>query len=399
MNRPANDSFKWVVLTGALVIQVCLGVVYAWSVFQKPLIAEFGWTKSEANMTFSISLMAFAGFMIYAGRLQDRKGPRLVASIGGILLGAGFILASFTTELWHLYLSYGVLAGAGVGFAYVCPIAALMKWFPTSKGLISGIAVAGFGGGSLIFAPMAAQITAEQGWRTAFWILGIIFLVLVVIGAQAMKNPDDFEAATAKGDLSNGQFTPAQMMATNQFKLLWFIFMCSAMAGLMVIGHLSPFGQEGGLTAVEAAKAIGVLAIFNAVGRILWGWSSDKLGLTRAMAAMAIIQAGLMFILIKMNGTFLNLAIASAIVGFNYGGIFSLFPAATASFFGTRSLGANYALLFTAYGVAGLLGGQIGARVYDATESYFIAFVIAGILSLVAAGLSLMVHVPKPAEA
>ncbi|PIN70378.1 MFS transporter [Candidatus Woesearchaeota archaeon CG11_big_fil_rev_8_21_14_0_20_43_8] len=381
---------KWYVLVGALIIQMCLGVVYAWSVFLSPLMKEFGWAKTEASVAFTIALVSFAGFMIFAGRLQDKLGPRLIATIGGVLLGLGFILARFTTSLWMLYITYGVIAGAGIGFAYVCPIATLVKWFPQNKGLISGIAVAGFGAGSLVFAPLATSIIESTGWRSAFWILGLIFLVAVVLGAQLLRNPD--AAYTKKKEALKTKKTEEigwqEMLKRPVFWKLWVMFMFGATAGLMVIGHLAVFGREGGLTPEVAAAAVGVLAIFNGLGRIIWGLVSDIFGRVNAMTIMFGVQALMMFLLIKMNTSFWMLAFAVAFVGFNFGGNFALFPSATADNFGMKNMGANYGFMFTSYGFAGILGPMLGAKVFDATQSYFLAFAIAGGLCVIAAILS-----------
>ncbi|MFC2154033.1 OFA family MFS transporter [Candidatus Altiarchaeota archaeon] len=393
---------RWIVVVGALIIQMCLGVLYSWSVFLKPLMALFEWSKTDASIAYSLSLATFAVVMVFAGFWQDKKGPRLVASVGGVVMGLGFLLASKTTSLTWLYLSYGVLGGAGVGLAYVCPIAACVKWFPDKRGLISGLAVAGFGAGSLVFAPLAAKLIVSVGVLSTFFYLGVIFIIAVVLGAQLLRNPPEgyvpegWSPPTGKdGKKSVCDHSWREMLKTRQFYLMWLMFCFAALAGLMVIGHLAAFGKESGLDAETAAAAVGVLAIFNGAGRIVWGAISDKIGRTRTLLSMYLINGLIMLLLIKMGGSFITLAAASAVIGFCFGGNFSMFPSLTADYFGTKHVGINYGWVFTSYGIGGLAGPILGARVYDATQSYEMAFITAGVLCFIAAGMSFLTKPPK----
>jgi OFA family oxalate/formate antiporter-like MFS transporter len=397
LKKPIN---RWWIVLGALVIQLCLGAIYSWSVFVNPLKDTYGFTTTQTQAIFSVGLATFALVMIFAGRWQDRVGPRKVAIWGGIFLGLGYMAAAFVgPSFLRLAALIGVVGGAGIGLGYVCPIAALIKWFPDKRGLISGLAVAGFGAGAWIFAKLASNFIAIWNLRAAFMNLGMIFLVAVVIGALFLKNPPKdwkpkgFRVKASKKSTSK-DFTWQKMIKTPQFWLLWLMFTFGASAGLMVIGNLKPFGIYSGLAPAVAGSAVGILALFNGAGRIVWGSLSDKLGRTRAMFLMFLLQGLMVLSLMRMGSTAMLLTIAAAWVGFNFGGNFALFPSATADYFGTKNVGVNYGLVFTSYGVAGILGPILGGRVFDLTGSYLYAFIPAGVLCLIAALLSFFTKKP-----
>jgi MFS transporter, OFA family, oxalate/formate antiporter len=454
---------RWLVVIGAVMIQLILGTVYGYSIFWDPLTAEVfppivtaadvpqlaaegadlaGYTivadaaaatrqkavqQGYVKYAFSICILTFAIVMVIAGRVQDLKGPRFPAIVGGVLIGSGFILAGLmkspvvfyvahaactgavalvvlmiyhaifgkvdvaevpivryvpqalmtavivggvvlgnryvgqlgaTDKLFLLWGSIGFMAGAGIGFAYVCPIAALVKWFPKQKGLVSGIAVAGFGFGAYLFKGEnygALGFIRENSIVPFFLVHGAVCLVAITLGAMLLRNPPGVAAAATSTD-SKWQDT----LRRPAFYLLWLMFFSGALAGLMVIGVVKPFVQDrvlaGGLDAVAAsavgAAAVGYLAIFNAIGRIVWGFVSDRVGRTVAFTLMFLLQAGAMFALGHLHGA-LGLSIVASIVGFNFGGNFALFPSATADLFGAKNLGANYGWVFTSYGIAG----------------------------------------------
>lgn len=396
-----NTPNRWIIVAGALLIQLCLGAIYSWSVFVKPLKDVYLYSTTQTQVVFSVALATFALVMVFAGRWQDKRGPRVVASVGGIVLGLGYVLASFTGGSYlGLAATIGLVGGAGIGLAYVCPIAACVKWFPEKRGMVSGLAVAGFGAGAWIFAKLGANFVESYGLLTAFQYLGLIFLTAVVAGAQLLRNPPEgwkpagFNPPVQQVKKARVDYTWREMIATRQFFLLWFMFMFGAAAGLMVIGNVKPFGIYAGLDAVTATSAVGVLALANGAGRIIWGAVSDQLGRTRAMSLMFVLQGVMMLVLIHMGSSKALLTLAAAWVGFNFGGNFALFPSATADYFGTRNVGINYGLVFTSYGVAGIVGPILGGRVFDATGSYMWAFIPAGIACLIAAGLSLATKPP-----
>ncbi len=430
--RKAN---RWSIVAGALIVQIALGTVYAFSVFVKPLELEFGWSRTTTQWAFSFALLTFAVSMIPAGKLQDRIGPRKVATIGGLLLGLSFILSALLVSgdrPWALYLTYGVIGGAGIGFAYVCPIAASVKWFPDKKGLITGFAVAGFGAGALFFAGPASTLLLPPGqtgdamglssilmvglgitkgsgfgigWQAFFILHGVVCAVIVTLGAILLKNPP--EGYTPEGwvppEVIPGSRQDADwraMLNTPLACMLWLTFIFGATSGLMAIGQWKPLmvtilgdrtfapiwmGSFG-----RFVEPVGILAIFNALGRIAWGKISDLIDRPRAMMMMFLAQ-GMAFMFLASVESHLAIFLASAWVGLNFGGNFALFPSATADYFGTKNLGMNYGWIFTAYGVAGILGPVVGGVLFDATNAYIMAFVFAGILCFIAAGCSVVV--------
>lgn len=395
MQQPFTEN-RWLVVAGALIIQICLGAIYSWSVFVNPLKEDFAYSTTQTQVIFSLALATFALVMIFAGRLQDKRGPRIVATLGGVVLGAGYLLASVSGGSFVLVaLAVGVIGGAGIGLAYVCPIAACVKWFPDKRGMVTGIAVAGFGAGAWLFAKVASGFIDAYGILVAFKYLGVIFILSAVAGAQLLRNPPEnwkpagWEASVSR--TKNDQiadFEWRDMIRYKQFWMLWVMFMFGAIAGLLVIGILKPYGLYSGLSAAAAANAVGILALFNGAGRIVWGMISDAIGRKNAMTAMFLLQGVMMLVLSEMGASELMLTVAAAWIGFNFGGNLALFPTTTADFFGTRHVGINYALLFTAYGVAGILGPVLAGSVFDLTGGYLWAFIPAGIACLIAAGIS-----------
>jgi len=410
---PSDKNFnRYLVVVGALITQICLGSIYAWSIFQTALKgAPYSWDPLLTQIPFSAGLASFAGFMVYAGRLQDRIGPTKVATIGGILLGAGYILGSFgdffsaNTSLSFLWitLTYGVIGGAGIGFAYVCPIAALVKWFPDIKGLITGIAVAGFGAGALIFAQVETYLIelGDGDIGLAFLVLGIIYLVAVGGSAQLLRNPPanwTAKKVTPAKEVTTSQPTTRdyewrEMIGTPRFWLLWSMFVIAASAGLMTIGNIKSFVQAQNISidAVMAATIIGILSIFNGLGRIAWGAVSDRIGRTVTMAVMFAVL-GLTMVVFGIQTNIWALTIGAGVIGFCFGGNFALFPSATADSFGTKNVGNNYGFVFTAYGVAGILGPSLAGWVVTSTGGYSTVFLILGFFAFVASALAVVTN-------
>lgn len=393
------EKKRWLVVLGALLVQLCLGAIYAWGAFTKALQDPNGiykFTATEAQIIFSAGLASFALTMIMAGRWQDRAGPRKVAITGGVVLGFGYILAGLIggTSFWSLLFFIGIMGGAGIGLGYVCPIAACVKWFPDLKGFVTGLAVAGFGAGAFIFVKLAGEwgnFIAIHGVNGTFTIFGFIFAITVIIGSLMLSNPPqgwkpaNWNPPAHIGNSTEQNYTQSETIRTAQFWFLWLTFAFSAGTGLMVIGSLKNFGElEGGLSAAAAGSALGFLALFNGLGRIVWGSISHSIGAKKSIAFMVLLQAIMMFVLPKMGTSVFNLTIAACWVGFNFGGNFSLFPLATAESFGTKNLGANYGALFTSYGVGGIVGPIMAGRIWDMMNTYRWAFMIAGFACIAA---------------
>lgn len=397
---------RWLFVIAAVLMQLGLGNVYSWSIFRNPLMSLHGWSIQEATLPFTICVVFFAVGMIVAGRWQDRVGPRIVAMTGGVLLGAGFLLASqLGRTLWGLYITYGVLTGLGVGFAYVTPIATCVKWFPDMRGFISGLAVLGFGAGSLIVAPVGTWLIPQIGVYGTFAVFGAAFGLLVVATGAILRNPPEgwkpagwTPPANGPGSAEHKDYPPSQMAKTFQFYLIWVVFLFWAGVGLMVISQAVPMGQElAGLSATVAAGALGLMSILNGLGRPAFGLLSDKLGRKGAtVLAQAVFIVTLLFILPNARD-FALYTLGISLIGFAYGGSLSVMPAFTADYYGTKHLGINYGWVFSAWGAAGVLGPIIGAQVRAATGAWGGAFVILAVLSAAAAALILIARPPKGA--
>jgi OFA family oxalate/formate antiporter-like MFS transporter len=404
------ETKRWIVVVGALLVQLCLGAIYAWGAFTKALqdpAGAYAFSATQAQAIFSAGLASFAITMILAGRWQDRIGPKKVALSGAVLLGLGYILAGLVggTNFWALLFFIGIVGGAGIGLGYVCPIAACVKWFPDLKGFVTGLAVAGFGAGAFIFVKLAGTwggFIANYGVNGTFTFFGIIFLVTVVIGALMLSNPPSGwkpagwnpPASATQGPKAE-DFSQGETIRTHQFWMLWLAFVFSAGSGLMVIGCVKNFGElVCGLDTATAASALGLLALFNGLGRIVWGTASQKLGARKSIAIMTMLQAAMLAGILKIGMTEMGLTVAACWIGFNFGGNFALFPLATAESFGTKNLGANYGAMFTSYGVGGILMPILAGKLWDAFGSYTWAFIIAAGICVLASILAATVKPP-----
>lgn len=388
---------RWFVVFGAVLIQINLGAVYAWSLFNQPLMDQFGWVREDVVVTFSITISVFAFVTIFAGKLQDQIGPRWVATIGGLLLGIGLMLASQATTLFQLYLFYGVIGGIGIGMTYVCPLSACVKWFPDKRGFISGIAVAGFGLGGLIYKPVIGYLIELLGVSSSFLYIGIIYMVLVIAGAQLLKNPPTTEAMSVNQTMAaiepDNQFTAKQMLSTNPFYLLWFMFLFGSVSGLMVISFAVDIGVElAGLTLEQAGNAVMVIAICNAAGRMVLGKLSDRFGRKNTLMMSYGLTALVMFYMSTGIMNYPLFLIAVSLIGFCFGGLLALFPSITVDYYGTKNMGSNYGLMYQAYGLSAFVGPFI-IKALPFTK----AFLLASLLCILAIAMAKLVKVPKKA--
>ena len=396
---------RWRVVVGGVLMNLALGSLYAWSVFVAPLEKEFGWTRAETSLVFTIAVVTFAITFIFGGRLQDRRGPRSAALIGAVLVSLGFLLTSATSSLTYLYLVFGVVVGAGNGFGYATPIPVMAKWFPDRRGLAVGLAVAGYGGGSAIFGPLAGNwLIPTYGWRATFQILGVIFFIMTMVGAFLLRNPPVgyrpagwAPAPAAKAAATTYEFSPGETLRTPTFYFMWIAYALGTSAGLMVISQLVPFARGQGVPLALATTAIFIGAIGNASGRIFSGWMSDALGRLNVLRAMIGISAVAMVILPHTGGiaavpVFLFLMVF--IVYYCYGTQLSVNASTTSDFWGTKNAGINYGMLFTAWGVAGIIGPRIGGVLFDKYKNYQVAFYTAAVLAVVALLAELLARRP-----
>ncbi|HTU27265.1 MAG TPA: OFA family MFS transporter [Pirellulales bacterium] len=476
----AMNYSRWLVVLGALLVQPCLGALYAWGVFSTPLqasrseltmtlsakllgvdreehaklVAEYtalkvavakakgtardaakeelkhflddvvptrltvpeefweyhhyGYSATAAQSIYATGILVFSLMMTIAGHWQDQIGPRRVAMTGGLLVAGGYAVAAIAgPSFWYVWFGIGLLGGAGIGVAYVCPVAACVKWFPDMRGLITGVAVAGFGGGAFLFINLAGKwgkLLTNEGISGTWLAFAVIFAVSITLGASLLRNPPAgwrpagwTAPETSATQTTRYEWTRAEAAGTKTFWMLWIAFFFAGGCGMMVISSLKDFGtREGGLSVAEAEGALGLLALFNAAGRITWGWVSQWLSPRRTLVIVQLLQAAMLLMLIEMGSQVWTLELAACWVGFHFGGNMSLFPVLAAEYYGTKNLGANYGLLITGYGFGGLVVPLWAGRVWDWTQSYYWAFIPASAGCMTAMVLMLLVRRPQP---
>ena len=431
MGQGITAQNRWRIVVGATLIQLALGAIYAWSVFTARLTdaaGPYAFSASQTAWVFSAGLATFAIVMVLAGRVLPRFGPRRLTVAGGLLLGGGYVLGGlYGNSFWPQLIGIGIVGGAGIGVAYVVPISVCVKWFPDKKGLITGLAVAGFGFGATIWVKLAGSwfggllnttsVLGLPGVQSVFVIYGIALAALVLLGSIVMINPpDDYLPAgwtptvTEHNDHEGAlEFRARDMLRTPQFYMLWSVFMFAGVSGLMVIYCIKLFGidalEHHGVSDAGAitGTAMAWYAIFNGVGRIAWGSISDRIGRKTTIMLMAALQGVTMLmtyhVFISFGLVYGFIAVA-ALIGFNYGGSFALFPAITADYFGNRNVGSNYGWMFTAYGVAGLAGPLLAGYFKDAAQGsaqpvvWMTPFIIAGGVCLL--GAIIMAFTTRP---
>lgn len=415
MSNKEVSKNRSLVVVGALLIQLSLGALYAWSVFTKPLV-DLGWTQTQTQVVFAANLAVFAIFMVLAGRWLPKLGPRKLATVGGTLFGLGYILAGIfgATNFWVLLFCIGIISGIGIGLAYVVPIAVGMRWFPDKKGMITGVSVAGFGFGAMLWVKLAGtwgNMIVNWGLGTTFIVYGVLFFGMVVIGGIWMLFPPEgwkpagWEPPVADGTKASVgaiDFQPSEMLHTPQFYMIFGAFLFSASAGLMCIGLMKLFPIEalqanGATPEIASAIAGTAMAVFfslgNGWGRIGWGLMSDKMGRKLSLIIMAASQGVMMLLFPFMAGVPGLLFLGAAIIGFNYGGAFALFPTITADVFGNKYIGQNYGWVFLSYGVGGIFGPILGGKMGD-MGNFPLAFAIVGVLCLFSAVLIAILKPP-----
>lgn len=396
---------RWWIAVAAILLQVALGAVYAWSVFRIPLAKEFHWTISQVTLTFTIAIMVLGFASFFGGLWLKRVGPRVVAMTGGALYGLGVFLASFSYHgLWWLYLTYGVIGGIGLGFAYIVPISVLVKWFPDRRGLMTGIAVGGFGAGALITAPVATRLIQSVGVLHTFAYIGIAFLIVTVAAGYFMQNPPDGwqpEGWTPKQkelvQKSAKDFTLGDALKTWQWWALWLLLFLNTSAGISIISQEAPMFQElAKVSAIVAAGMVGVVSIGNAVGRVFWAWASDMLGRRITFAAMFIVQIGLFWILPSLHSVTAVTVVAFLIL-LCYGGGFGTMPAFAADYFGPTNVGSIYGLILTAWGFASAFGPLLMAHMRQSSGSFASALHTIAVVMMLSVVLPLLVRPPARA--
>jgi OFA family oxalate/formate antiporter-like MFS transporter len=427
--KTAVGEHGWRVTFAGMGINLALGILYTWSVISSGIPEAWGWSQADKSLPYSVCCLIFCLMMVPAGRLQDKFGPRVVAAIGGVLVGIGFILASMTTTPLGFVIGFGIIAGAGIGFGYASATPPAVKWFPAAKtGLIAGIVVSGFGLASVYAAPLAKYLMVNYGIQKMMLILGIGFLVIIT-GAktiltplwfglsQMLQTPDPElqqlkyikehmegkSVKTEKAEIHDKEdFTPKQMLCTSQFYMLWFMYACGAGAGLMIISVVKKIVAAQVSSEALAVAAVVGLALGNGGGRIIAGMLSDKIGRKTTLFIFLVFQAVLIFLLTQAHGENIlasgpALIIITALIGANYGSNLALFPSITKDFYGLKNFGVNYGLVFTAWGIGGFLLAKYAGTIYDKYQTFNFAYYCASVLLILAAIMVFFVRHPHQA--
>lgn len=409
----ANDSstpggFRWLLVAGGLLLQFSIGAVYAWSVFGGALENAQSWelSKVRASMPFTVTIgMIFVGSYV-GGRVQDARGPRVVALAGGVIYSIGILLAGLTNgadDYWLLILGYGVISGFGLGCAYIVPIAMLQKWFPDKTGLITGLAVGGFGFGAVLTSPVAQWLIDRdpEDPTSAFLPLGIAYLLMSLVGASIFRNPPaDYvvpgaeKTAGGAAEKAGKDYTQGEALRTPQWYLLTAILTLSVSAGIALISQAKLSATDiAGVSVTGAATLVGVLAIFNGAGRIFWAGMSDRIGRMRTFAAILALQ-GICLILLPHAGSVLLFSVLAAIIYLCYGGTFGTMPATAGDFFGVRNAGAIYGLMLVGWSLGGIIGPLIASALIGEEKAYTVAYTTIGVIALVSVALTFVTKVP-----
>jgi OFA family oxalate/formate antiporter-like MFS transporter len=394
---------RWVIAIAGVFLQIALGAVYAWSVFRVPLSKQFGWSISEVTLTFTISIFVLGFASFFGGLWMNRKGPRVVALTAATLYGLGVFLASFSeNKLWWLYLSYGFIGGIGLGLGYIVPVATLVKWFPDRRGLITGIAVGGFGAGALITAPVATRLIQSVGVLSTFAYLGVGYFIVAIIAGWFMENPPEgwqpegwTPTAKETSQRATHDYGLAEALKTWQWWVLWLLLFVNTCAGISVISQEAPIFQElTGVTAIVAGGMVGIASLGNAVGRVFWAWTSDLTTRRVTFAAMYIVQVFLFWFLPTITAGSM-MTIVAFIILMCYGGGFGTMPAFAADYFGSKNVGSIYGLMLTAWGFASVFGPLYIARMRETTGHYSTALHVIAVVLAISILLPIIVRPPR----
>jgi OFA family oxalate/formate antiporter-like MFS transporter len=398
-----SNTRGWIVVLAGLGINLILGTLYAWGVMAKALVVQWQWSKMDASLPFAVSTAVFAVTMVFAGRTQDKFGPRWVAVSGGIMFGLGLALSSLAQSPAMMVLTFGVFCGMGLGLAYSATTPAAVKWFHAArKGLVTGVVVSGVGLAAIFMAPLTETLLRMTSIPQTFLILGIGAAIAIILLSLLLINPP---AGYQPASVSTPAKTTApvisakrdmdwhEMLRTKQFYILWIMYVLGTATGLMLISNIAVIAQEQA-SWQAGFVAIMVLAVFNTIGRFGSGAVSDRIGRKNTMIAALLFQAINMFAFAYL-ATPMAILTGVAIAGLCYGALFPLMPAAIADFYGLKHLGVNYGLTFTAFGVAGVWGSLLGGRIRDMLGSYSVAYIMCAVMLLIAAALALMIRPPK----
>ncbi|GAA0178265.1 OFA family MFS transporter [Clostridium sediminicola] len=372
---------KYLILLFSTFILLVLGATYTYSVFLESFTGAFGISKSVASIPFSIFLFCYAMGMGVAGKLYSKYSPRILTFLGGGCFALGFILSSFTQNIFQLSITYGLLSGFGLAFAYVTPITLVSQWFVDKKGLTSGIVISAFGLGSFFLSPLSNNLLNKIGWRNTLRYEGIIFLLIIVLSSLILERPKEENNKVLNKE---NKITVTYLFKNKTFIRIWVSYVVALTTGLMIMGHIIPIAKEIGFNPSKGAVLISIIAIFNALGRITIGVLGDRFSGTKMLSILYFLQ-GVVFVLFLLAYKLPILLYISVILfGFNFGGWLVLYPIVSSEYFGIESLSAVYGILFSSYGIAGLLGPICISFLQSIFGSYIIPFQISSALCIFA---------------
>lgn len=402
MTSKPRFFYGWVIVAVGFLAIITYGIFYSYSAFITALEAHLSTSRAGVSAAFTIWLAVYSACALPMGWLCDRYGPRKLMWLAALLIGGGLALCSQVTSTWQLYLLFGVVAAIGHGAIFVVPTSTVSRWFVQRRGLAVGIAASGLGFGLLVVPPITEQIIRASGWQSGFIFLGVLAFVLnMIVGTFIRSRPED-KGLRAYGASSSplttvvpttaGGFSLAETLRTKAFWLIYFVCVFGFSAEQMIIVHVVPYSGTVGITPAQASLGLSFLGIGNIIGRIGAGGVSDRIGRLPTLTVCCGIQALTMFALLAIGGHPLLLYLIMLVLGFGYGGWGILNVVALGDFFGVKNMGAIVGVYFTTGIWAGFLGPLLGGAIFDATQSYHLAILIAGAISVIAIVLALLIR-------
>lgn len=396
---------RWLIAASAVGIHISIGSVYAWSNFTNPLMDEFGWSASQVQLTFSIAILFLGLSAAFLGHFVEKYGPRAAGLLAAGFFGAGIIGSGFAVSLGSLpflYVTYGVLGGIGLGVGYIAPVSTLVKWFPDRRGLATGLAIMGFGFAAAIASPVMEGLINSVGTANTFYILGVSYFIIMTLSSLYLEKPAaDWEPRGLEDKIKSGktrikedlsQLTANEAVKTTRFYYLWFMLFINVTCGIAILSAAKPLAEESiGLTTAEAATLVGILGIFNGLGRLGWASISDYIGRPNTYTTFFVLQIALFALLPHTTEAFL-FQVMLAVVYTCYGGGFAAIPAYIGDLFGTKQLGAIHGYILTAWAAAGLAGPMFAAWMKDTTGSYGTSLTFFSGLFVIALVVSLLIR-------
>lgn len=398
----AKSAARWPIVFGTIIVQMGLGTIYTWSLFNQPLVERFGWNLHRVAITFAITSFALALSTLFAGRIQERTGIRKLVAIAGVVLGAGLVLSSQASSLWLIYLLIGVIVGWADGTAYITSLSNLIRWFPSKKGLISGISVGAYGTGSLVFKYINSALIHHQGVSRTFMYWGLIAMAMILCGSMLLKDAGKQtvpagQAAGAAGEAGAGKdYTVREMLRTKEAYLLFIILFTACMSGLFLIGIVKDIGVHmAKLNLSAAGSAVAMIAIANTLGRVVLGALSDKVGRMNIICGTMLVTTGAVSYLSFAELNFATFFVSVAAVAFCFGGNITVFPAIVGDYFGLRNHSKNYGVIYQGFGLGALSGSFIAALL----GGFKTTFIVVAVLCIISFVIAVLIEPPADREA